>query len=208
MSLELWLAYVIAASILLVIPGPTILLVMGYAMAHGRRSAWQTVPGVMAGDAVAITLSLAGLGALLATSPGLFTALKWIGAGYLVLLGLRAWRTPPALDAVADRAARREGWRIGLHTFLVTVFNPKGLVFFVAFLPQFMDPRAPLLPQGVVLASTFVGLGGLNALGYALLLGTLRDAFGRPAARRLLGRLSGAVLIGAGVLTAALRHLG
>lgn len=208
MTLELWLAYVLAATILLVIPGPTVLLVMSYAMARGRRSAWLTVPGVMAGDALAISLSLAGLGALLSASATLFAVLKWIGAGYLVLLGARAWRVPPALDATAERAAGRSGRHIAAHAFAVTALNPKGLAFFVAFLPQFMDAHAPLLPQGLVLAGTFVALGGLNALGYALALGTLRDALGRPSARRLLGRLSGAVLIGAGVMTAALRRAG
>ena len=209
MTLELWLAYVLAASILLLVPGPTILLVMGYALSGGRRSAWRTVPGVMAGDATSISLSLLGLGALLATSAALFTVLKWLGAGYLVYLGVRMWRAPlgPGMGPAPEPGAPpAEGWSVTAHAYVVTALNPKGLVFFVAFLPQFIVPRAPLLPQGVVLAVTFVALAGVNALGYALLVGSLRRAFRRPSTLRVLNRVSGSVLIGAGVLTAALRR--
>ena len=209
MTLELWLAYVLAASILLLVPGPTILLVMGYALSGGRRSAWRTVPGVMAGDATSISLSLLGLGALLATSVSLFAVLKWLGAGYLVYLGVRMWRAPLGQGmgpAPAQGAPPVEGWSVTAHAYVVTALNPKGLVFFVAFLPQFIVPHAPLLPQGVVLAVTFVALAGANALGYALLVGSLRHAFRRPATLRALNRVSGSVLIGAGVLTAALRR--
>ncbi len=209
MTLQLWLAYVLAASILLLVPGPTVLLVLGYALSGGRRSAWRTVPGVMAGDATAISLSLVGLGALLATSASLFAALKWVGAAYLIYLGARLWRSPlangigPAPGADLPPAG---GWTVTAHAYVVTALNPKGLVFFVAFLPQFIVPQAPLLPQGLVLATTFVALAGVNALGYALLVGSLRVALKRPSTLRTLNRVSGSVLIGAGVLTAALRR--
>jgi threonine/homoserine/homoserine lactone efflux protein len=214
MTLELWLAYVLAASILLLLPGPTVLLVMGYALSDGRGSAWRSVPGVMAGDATAIGLSLLGLGALLATSATLFALLKWIGAAYLIYLGVRMWRSAPRAAALTASATdgpapgARVGWRVFGHAYVVTALNPKSIVFFVAFLPQFIVPHAPLLPQGAVLSTTFVLLAGANALGYALLVGTLRRTLQRPRTLRALTRASGGVLIGAGVLTAALRRTG
>src|SRR5258707_12041210 len=95
MSLETWFAFVLAASVLLAIPGPTVTLVIGYALGEGRRAAWATVAGVALGDFTAMTLSLLGLGAVLAASAALFTILKIAGAAYLVYLGVRLWRGPP-----------------------------------------------------------------------------------------------------------------
>jgi threonine/homoserine/homoserine lactone efflux protein len=213
MTLELWLAYVLAAAIVLLVPGPTVLLVIGYALADGPRSAWRTVPGVMGGDATAVSFSLLGLGALLATSAALFGALKWIGAAYLVYLGVRLWRAPlPDAAAEAHAAAPRTdgragtSWAVTGHAYAVTALNPKGMAFFVAFLPQFLVPRAPLLPQALLLAGTWVAMAGLNATAYALLTGRLRTLLRRPGARRTLHRVSGGLLIGAGALTAALRR--
>jgi len=209
MTLELWLAFVLAAAIVLLVPGPTVLLVIGYALAEGPRSAWRTVPGVVGGDATAVSLSLLGLGALLATSAALFGALKWIGAAYLIYLGVRLWRAPVP-DALPDARGAAQpsalSWSVTGHAYAVTALNPKAIAFFVAFLPQFMVPQAPLLPQAVLLAGTWVTMAGLNATGYALLVGRLRSLLHRPGARRTLHRVSGSLLIGAGALTAALRR--
>ena len=98
MDLATWLAFTAASIILLMIPGPTVLLVVSYALTQGRRVALATAAGVALGDFTAMTLSLAGLGALLLASAGLFTALKWVGAAYLVYLGVRLWRSQPRLD--------------------------------------------------------------------------------------------------------------
>jgi homoserine/homoserine lactone efflux protein len=213
-TLQLWLAYTVASTILLLIPGPTVLLVMSYALSGGPRSAWRTVPGVVGGDATAITLSLLGMGALLAASATLFAALKWVGAAYLIYLGVRLWRSPPDASVLAaggpgaPGGRNESGWRVCAHAYVVTALNPKSIVFFVAFLPQFIVPQAPLLPQAVLLVVTFLVLAGINALGYALLTGTLRRALRRPGTLGVLNRVSGSVLIGAGVLTAALRRAG
>ena len=209
MSLELWLAFVVAASVMLTIPGPTILLVVTYALSHGRRSAVSTVLGVMIGDVVAMVLSLAGLGALMAVSSELFTAVKWIGAAYLVSLGIRMWRSAPAPadreGAAADTGGRGTDRRMVWHAFAVTVLNPKSITFFVAFLPQFMEPAAPVLPQLLILGITFQGLAFLVVTAYALLAGGLGGSLRRPGAQRLFNRFGGSLLVGAGLFTALRR---
>ncbi len=205
MSFDLWLAFALAASALLVLPGPTVLLVVSYALAHGRRAALSVVAGVALGDFVAMTVSLAGLGALLAASALLFTVLKWLGAAYLIWLGIKLWRAPtgdPAQQALPDFNRRR---MFG-HAFVVTALNPKGIVFFVAFLPQFLEAGRPLLPQFAIMEATFVGLATLNALGFALLASAARRAIRRPAVQRAVNRVGGSLLVAAGVTTALWRR--
>lgn len=204
MSPETWIAFLATASVMLLIPGPTILLVIGQSLGGGRRAALPLVAGVAAGDLVAMSLSLAGLGALLATSAALFTLLKWVGAAYLVYLGVRLWRAPVEPGAAAPLSARA-AWR---QAFLVTALNPKSIAFFVAFVPQFLDPARPFLPQAAILVASFVSLAAANALLYALLAGRLSGAVRRPAVRRALNRTGGGMLVGAGLATAALRRAG
>ncbi|WP_281262046.1 LysE family translocator [Azospirillum thermophilum] len=103
MSPDLWLAFAAASAVMLAIPGPTVLLVVSYALGHGRRSAMATVAGVALGDFTAMTASMLGLGMLLATSAALFTLLKWLGAAYLVYLGLKLWRAPVAASPPTGR---------------------------------------------------------------------------------------------------------
>lgn len=204
MSPETWIAFLATASVMLLIPGPTILLVIGQSLGGGRRAALPLVAGVAAGDLVAMSLSLAGLGALLATSAALFTALKWLGAAYLVYLGVRLWRAPVAAGTALPLTAGA-AWR---QAFIVTALNPKSIAFFVAFVPQFLDPARPFPPQAAILVASFVTLAAANALFYALLAGRLSGAVRRPGLRRALNRAGGGMLVGAGLATAALRRAG
>jgi threonine/homoserine/homoserine lactone efflux protein len=199
MSLETWLAFLAASAAMLIIPGPTILLVLGQSLGGGRRSTLPLVLGVAAGDALALSLSLAGLGALLATSAIAFTVLRWAGAAYLVWLGIRMWRAP-----VEGAPAPLPPRRAGMQAFLVTATNPKSIAFFVAFVPQFLDPARPFLPQAALLVASFVTLGAANALGYALLAGRLSGVVRRPGPRRVMNRIGGSMLVGAGMATALL----
>ena len=201
MSLETWLAFVAATVVMLAIPGPTILLVIGQSLGAGRRAALPLVAGVALGDLTAITLSLAGLGALLAASATLFTVLKFAGAAYLVWLGVKLWRAPVEAAATAPVSARRAM----RDAYVVTALNPKGIAFFVAFVPMFVDAGSPFLPQAAVLVATFVGLAAVNAAIYALLASRLSGAVRRPGVRRAFNRCGGTVLVGAGLATAAMR---
>lgn len=202
MATETWLAFVAATVVMLAIPGPTILLVIGQSLGAGKRAALPLVAGVALGDLTAITLSLAGLGALLAASATLFTVLKFAGAGYLVWLGVRLWRAPVEAGASAPVSARRAM----RDAYVVTALNPKGIAFFVAFVPLFVDAGSPFLPQAVVLVATFVGLAAVNAAIYALLAARLSGAVRRPGVRRAFNRCGGTVLIGAGLATAAMQR--
>lgn len=205
MSFEQWLAFAAASAVLLVIPGPTVLLVISYALTQGRRAARATVAGVALGDFTAMTASMLGLGLLLAASAELFTVLKWIGAAYLVYLGLKMWRAPVGEPGQAEVSEVRPR-RIFLHTYVVTALNPKGLVFFVAFLPQFLNPAEPLVPQLVIFEITFLVLATLNAALYALLAAGARRTIRKPAVQRWVNRSGGTLLIGAAAATALMKR--
>lgn len=205
MTLELFFAYVIATLIVLAIPGPTIMLVVSYALTQGRKSAVASVLGVGLGDATAAAASLMGLGAILATSATAFTLLKWVGAIYLVWLGLKMWRSQPTAlgpHQVADVPPRKIFW----HAYVVTALNPKGIVFFMAFLPHFIAPQAPVVPQLALLGTTFVALGVLNAAVYAYAAAALGQKLRSPSLLRLVNKVGGAFLISAAAMTATLQR--
>ena len=206
MSIEVWIAFVLASAVILVIPGPTILLVVSQAIAHGGRSVIPLVAGVLLGDFTAMTLSLLGLGALLSASAALFAVLKWVGAVYLFYLGIRLWRANPVEDALASAAWTPSGKQFFERAFVVTALNPKSIAFFVAFVPQFVSLQAPSIIQLVVLEVTFVTLAGINAALYAVFAGRLRDKMGNLKIRRWFNRCGGGALMGAGALTAAIER--
>lgn len=207
MSLEIWLAFVAASTVLLIIPGPTILLVLSYALSQGRPVALATAAGVALGDLIAMTASLLGLGAIVLASATAFTVLKWVGAVYLIWLGFRMLRNAGAAQANEVLAAPKRAARgIFGHAAAVTALNPKSIGFFIAFVPQFLDPERAMLAQFAVMIATFVGLAALNALAYALLADKLRQKISNAAVMRTLTRMGGVTLIGMGVLTASLRR--
>ena len=203
MSIELWIAFVIASSVLLAVPGPTVMLVVSYALGRGKQTAWATVPGVTLGDFTAMTASLLGAGAVLAASSTLFTILKLAGAGYLIWLGIGLWRVEPKLAGLEDTSSGSSSRSMFWNAYIVTALNPKSIVFFVAFVPQFVDPASSVLPQFVILEATFLFLAALGAAIWAILAGNLRDRFRRPETLRRVNRAGAGFLIGAGLLTAA-----
>lgn len=158
MSLELWLLYLLAAIGLSLSPGPNSLLALTHGALYGPRRALYTVLGGALGFFVLIGLSMFGIGALIATTPVALTVLKWAGGAYLVWLGVQVWRAPPVgLDAAA-RAVPRSGASMFRQGALCAVTNPKGLLFFAAFLPQFVEPARSLVLQFLVMAGTFVAI--------------------------------------------------
>jgi threonine/homoserine/homoserine lactone efflux protein len=161
-----------------------------------------TTAGVALGDFTSMTASMLGLGVVLAASATLFTALKWIGAAYLVYLGVKLWRAPVG-PADATAVGETRGGRVFAHAYAVTALNPKSIVFFVAFVPQFIDAHTASWSQIAIFEATFVALGTLNALGYALLATAARRAIRSPRVQRGVNCTGGALLIGAGVLAAA-----
>lgn len=204
---SLWMTFVAATVVLLIIPGPTIVLVLTYALTQGRRVAVASAAGVALGDFIAMTTSLVGLGALVLASATLFTALKWVGAAYLVWMGVGMIRSARGATPIRiDDAPHLSPVAVFRNACVVTALNPKSIVFFIAFVPQFIRPEAALAPQFAILIATFVGLAAVNVMIYALLADRLRSTIRRRAVLGWMTRVGGAVLIGMGVLTATLRR--
>ena len=208
MPLELWLAYVATSAVVLAIPGPTILLVLSYSISHGRSATLPLVAGVALGDSVAITLSLIGLGTLLATSAMLFTVIKWLGGLYLIYLGIKLLRgasRPAALDA-ADIGGSSPRKLFG-NAFIVTALNPKSIVFFIALLPQFLSAAHPPVPQLWILGITFVVLATIGAAAYALFATSVRRFLASPRAQKAYAYVGGGLLCSAGVWALGARRV-
>lgn len=206
MTVELYPAFVFAATLILILPGPTIILVISQAVSHGRRSVVPLVAGVLLGDLTAMTLSLMGLGALLSVSAALFGLFKWIGAVYLFYLGINLWRLDPGKDSIGAEKKEIRARSIFRSSFIVTALNPKSIAFFVAFLPQFINPYQPMFSQIILLGVTFLSLATLNATLYALFAGQLRETMRNSHVRRWFNRCGGSGLIGAGVITAGMHR--
>ena len=207
MSLDLWLTFVAASTALLLIPGPTILLVLSYALSKGRSVAVASAAGVALGDLIAMTASLAGLGAVVLASATLFQVLKWIGAAYLIWMGIKLIRSAPSSGlTIADGKAAVTARGVFSHAAAVTALNPKSIAFFIAFVPQFLQADAPLWPQFAILIATFVSLASVNALAYALLADRLRRTIAKPSVITGLTRTGGVMLVGMGLFTAILRR--
>lgn len=204
MSFEAWLAFVAASTALVLIPGPTVLLVVSYALGQGWRAAVPMAVGVALGDFTAMSLSVLGIGTLLMASATLFTAVKWAGAAYLIYLGIKLFRAAGTLSA-EPRTDAASTLRMGLHAWLVTCLNPKGILFFVAFFPLFIDPHLAFWPQVLILQTTFLVIAFASALTYAFFASRAR---GLVRNERLIGAVNkagGSMLIGAGVASVAMR---
>ena len=206
MSPELYLAFVVATVIALVVPGPTILLVVSYALARGRNVTLALVSGVILGDLIAMSVTLAGLGIVLAASASVFTMMKWAGALYLAWMGIGMIRKAGTATAELQAVGQRGSGTAFRDGFIVTLLNPKSIGFFIAFVPQFIDSANPVVPQFLIMIVTFVGLGGINVLAYALLAARLRDKVTRPGALAWLQRAGGGVLICLAAFTLRLRR--
>ena len=199
MSVEMWLAFVGASVILLIIPGPTILTVISYWVAHGKRANVPLVAAVALGDSTALVLSLLGLGALLAVSAFWFTAVKLAGGLYLIYLGIKLLRAGISAQQLSDTAIPGSRWKLFANTYLVTALNPKGMIFFVAFLPQFLNPAGDVTMQLWILSVTFVVFATINATLYAVFAVTARRILTSPRAQRRFNFIGGSLLTGAGV---------
>jgi homoserine/homoserine lactone efflux protein len=199
MSLHLWLIYAVAAVGLSLTPGPSGLLSLTHGACFGFRLTVSTVLGGALGFLILIAASLAGMGTLLATSEQAFTIAKWIGAAYLVYLGVRVWRSPaPVVTMAAEETSPREARPLRMFNqgLLVAVSNPKGLIFFAAFLPQFMVPGASFAVQLAVFGGTFVAV----EIAYELLLALMAQRIAGWLARhgRWFNRAAGATFVGIG----------
>lgn len=199
MSLEIWIAFVLASTIVLVIPGPTILTVISYSVAHGRKANGPLVAGVALGDATALCFSLLGLGSLLAASAMWFSIIKWCGGLYLLYLGIKLWRSGVAGVELERVATQFKPGKLFKDSYIVTALNPKSILFFVAFLPQFIDHRGDVGTQMWILATTFVVLAAVNAGLYGVFASSVRRVVTSQRSRKVFNRSGGGLLMAAGV---------
>lgn len=161
MALHLWLLYLTAVIGLSLTPGPNGLLALSHGALYGHRRALFTVTGGLLGFVVLMALSMFGIGALLQASADALTLLKWIGGAYLVWLGIQLWRSPPLRLTNLDDATARPGAQLFRQGLFSALSNPKVILFFGAFLPQFLDPQRPLWLQFAVMALTFALVEGI-----------------------------------------------
>jgi homoserine/homoserine lactone efflux protein len=195
MNWHLFSAFLLITAILVIVPGPIVTLVIATGASRGLRAALQTVIGTTLGNAALLAAIALGLSWILKTSAEVFDALRWMGAAYLIWLGVQMWRkagTP--LDA-SPQGAHVHAWR----GFVVAITNPKTIAFFTAFLPQFVDPALPVTRQLVVMCTVTVVLAGLCDAAWAVAAGLGRAFLMKPHQNTLLARMSGAVLIGGGL---------
>ncbi len=194
---------------MLVIPGPTVMLIISYSLGQGRQTAPASVSGTALGDIVAMSASLLGAGVLLATSSTLFLLLKSLGAVYLILLGVSMWRsTPVTIQDVQVLEKKTPNSRIFISAFVITALNPKSIIFFTAFVPQFVRPhQGDVFLQFTILEVTFVGLATINSIIWAYVADGMRRKFKNPASMRLAGKIGGSIMIVTGLLTAFSQQL-
>ena len=203
MELQVWLAYFLASWAIALSPGSGAVLSMTHGLAYGVQKTGATIAGLQLGLAVILLVAGVGVGALLLASATAFTVVKFAGAAYLIWLGLKQWRshvgTAEALDEAAPVQAgvplARERFVLG---FFTNVTNPKGIVFMVAVLPQFIDPQRPLWLQLMVLLVTTIAVDLVVMHGYAFLASRAQRWLATARARRAQNRVFGGVLMAMG----------
>lgn len=199
MELSVWLAFVAASAVVLISPGPTVFHIMSLALRNGRKTAVHAPLGVALGDLIAIILAAIGLGILLKTSLFFFTLLKLFGGVYLVCLGFKA-----VTNTFGPGYGNRQSGGGGklssfVNSALITVSNPKSIVFFVAFVPLFINESDAYISQAVVIVSTFVALGFVNAMMYSVVVSYLKDTFLSQGMARTMDRIAGGLLAAFGI---------
>jgi threonine/homoserine/homoserine lactone efflux protein len=205
MTLETWALFAITETALSLTPGPAVLLVLSQGLTRGTRPSIFASLGILTGNAVYFALSGTGLGAVLLASYEVFSAIRWLGAAYLIWLGISAFFGKSTVLTVQAGAATSPA-RTWLNGFVLQAANPKALVFFVALLPQFIDPHGSVLGQVAILGVTSVVIEFFVLLAYGALAGRLTAVAARPRFQTLANRVAGGMLIAAGVSVAVQRE--
>lgn len=214
MDLHVWLAFFAASWVIAISPGSGAVLSMSHGLAYGVRHSGATIAGLQLGLAVILLIAGVGVGALLLASATAFTVVKVLGAAYLIWLGLKQWRSPVGAQAPAAGAALVK--HPGLPTvrervltgFMTNVTNPKGIVFMVAVLPQFIDPNRPLWLQLLILLVTSIGVDLVVMHGYAFLASRAQRWLATAKARRAQNRVFGGVLMAMGASLIMVKRAG
>ncbi len=203
-NLNLWIAFIFASALLALIPGPIVTLVVANSLAQGTRAGVANVFGTLVGNIVLFTIGGLGLAWVLSELAHWFDILRWAGAAYLFYLGIKQWRAKPV--SLGDQQATTKSHSLFLQGVVVAITNPKTIIFFAAFFPQFMDPTLSASGQLVVLSITFLVVAGSLDTLYAVLAGRLRPVLTGERRGRIRNKLTGALLMGTGVALAFARR--
>jgi threonine/homoserine/homoserine lactone efflux protein len=195
MNWELFAAFLVITAVLVITPGPIVTLVLATGAREGMRAALTTVVGTTLGNALLLAAIAFGLSWVVRNAATLFEILRWIGAAYLIWLGIQAWRHAGETGAASLPRGHVHVWR----GFAVALSNPKTIAFFTAFLPQFVDSGLPVEPQLALMCTVSVVLAAITDSGWAVAAGLGRAWFMQSWRAKLLGRLSGVAFIGGGV---------
>lgn len=212
MNLDTWIALFVAGWLISLSPGPGAISCMSTGLRFGLAGGIWNILGLQTALAICIAIVGTGLGALLAASSVAFSAVKWFGVAYLVYLGVRQWFAAPTTGVLggsagaAPQAASR--WALFRQGLLVNLSNPKGIVFFLAVLPQFIDPKAAQLPQYLIAAVTLVGIDLIVMHGYTAAAASIQGWLRSPRQMRWLNRGFGGMFVGAGLLLAGFQRAG
>ena len=206
MSIELYLAFCLATTVLILMPGPIVTLVIAQTLRYGTATGLSTVAGSAVGNALLVTAGALGLSTILILLADLFEIIRWLGAAYLIWLGVREWRSR-GVDLNATEAGRRQTkatmfWR----GVLVAITNPKTILFYAAFFPQFIDIATPLGPQLLSMCVSFVVIAGIFDSCYALMAGRLRGYLTGARRAQIRSRVTGGLLVGTGIGLALARQ--
>jgi len=203
---ELFAAFCLATTALILLPGPIVTLVIANAIAHGRRTGLATVAGAGAGNALLVAAGALGLTTLLALLADIFEYVRWAGVAYLVYLGLKQWRAALRAAAAPGGIAAPRGRSVFGQGFLVAITNPKTILFYAAFFPQFIDRGLPIAPQLLAMSVAFVVIAVTFDSVYALLAARIRPLLMGARRTRIRAGLTGSLLIGTGVGLALARR--
>ncbi|MEE2599370.1 MAG: LysE family translocator [SAR324 cluster bacterium] len=201
MPFETWLTYTFITTTFLLIPGPTLLLVISYSFLRGRSALMALVVGVGLGDLTAMILSFLGVGFLLESVAAAFYFLKWLGAAYFFWLGINMWLSCDDAIEISEKGKQQDFREIFRNAYVTTALNPKSIIFFLAFMPQFIESEIPFALQAVVLGTIFFLLAIIIVISYAILASFLGRQLRLTAIQRWTKRIGGGLLIGAGGMT-------
>ncbi|SFC57474.1 LysE family translocator [Pseudoalteromonas denitrificans] len=207
MEFDIWITFIIATTIVTILPGPTMLLVVSHAMTSGSKKTLITVSGIILADCILLFLSLIGVGAVLYRSEIAFHLMKYLGVIYLIYIGVKQWCIKPSIvKSVSADSKVKNAKTMFTEGFLVTLLNPKLIGFFLAFLPQFITLEHPLYLQLIVLVITFLSIVFIVLGGYFLLAAQMKSLLLHPKAIEIMNKTSGSMLISAGLITATIKQ--
>jgi homoserine/homoserine lactone efflux protein len=204
MTLGIWTSFVLASLLIIATPGPVVTLLVTTSIKRGKSAALFMIPGTFLGDLSAMLLSFAGAGALLLAFPTVFSIMEIVGAAYLVYLGVHMWNESGISTSTEEKQSAEKSQN-ARKAFWVTILNPKSILFFVAFMPQFISKNGAFWPQILILGATFLGIGLLNDLTYTVLAHQV-TRFLNNKSQKLIHRMGAINLIATGIVVLILKH--